>query len=233
MSSSDSENESETLPAEHKKFLQYMLYKRMPTKQDVGNVHKKLFPDKELSDMKDTIALCNSQIKDMSLDIQEVRCEVTGTVHYSLIPIVNHSFFKYSSAYTVQELEYFRDILNMIVTSQNGYMQSIDLLNSCTNISKFDCQNLIQRFIDDKYLMEKAPGQICLTPLAIAEFEPLLKEQLGDQLNTCDLCRKICVFGFMCVGCQSKFHNYCQQRWIKKRSLCPKCGNDWDGSLTQ
>lgn len=227
-SEEDSENESDEFATDYKKFLQYMLYKRMPTKQDVENIHKKLFPDSVTNDVKDTVALCNKKIKDLSLDIQEIRCEVTGTIHYALIPVVNHTFFKYSSAYTVQELEYFRNILNMIVTSHDGYMQSIDLLNSCTNISKFDCQNLIQRFIDDKYLMEKAPGQICLTPLALAEFEPLLKEQFEDQLDACDLCRKICVFGFLCVGCQSKFHNHCKQRWLESRNLCPKCDKKWD-----
>ena len=84
----DSENEPGELTTEHQKFLQYMLYKRMPTKQDVQNIHKKLFPDKESSEVKDTVALCNKEIKDMSLDIQEIKCEVTGTVHYlSLIHI--------------------------------------------------------------------------------------------------------------------------------------------------
>lgn len=129
------------------------------------------------------------------------------------------------------ELEYLKLILDEIMENPMRQIKSTKALNASKNLDKstkkiqpHEAEMILQKFKDNKWLVEK-DGIILLSTRFIYEMEPFLKDVYTDFVNQCSLCRKIAIRCIECPNenCDSKYHAYCVREIRQKTGQNPKC----------
>uniref|UniRef100_A0A1B6IFR7 Non-structural maintenance of chromosomes element 1 homolog n=1 Tax=Homalodisca liturata TaxID=320908 RepID=A0A1B6IFR7_9HEMI len=212
--------------SEHKLMLQYFLHERMATKVELVNIHKELFENR--ADLKDVLTTITSKINPLKMDIKETKCDLTGETYFVLIHTTGESFFPRCCVFTKPQLDFLKQVLTGIVLSSDGAVGTIPAINSCKTLTKSEAGDTIEKFVKEKILMETAGHGLCLTPLAVLEFEPFFKACFSGNLLVCDLCKQLVFIGKACDGCEQRFHLHCVDKWMKsKKTVCPSCAQHW------
>uniref|UniRef100_A0A1B6EMM5 Non-structural maintenance of chromosomes element 1 homolog n=1 Tax=Cuerna arida TaxID=1464854 RepID=A0A1B6EMM5_9HEMI len=211
---------------EHKLMVQYLLHERMTKKQDLVTIHKDLF--KNRADLNEVLTIITNKINPLKLDIKQTKCDLTGETYFVLIHTTGESFFPRCCVFTKPQLEFLKQVLTGIVLSSEGAVGKIQAINTCKTLTKSEAGDILEKFVKEKILMEAAGHGLCLTPLAILEFEPFFRACFSDNLLVCDLCKQLVFIGKACDGCDQRFHLHCVDKWMKsKRSECPSCAQQW------
>lgn len=236
-------------------FLQIILNKSVIDQHNFKNIFcsvlKKFDIDYEESQLKylyvEFLKAINDVIRNFNLEIKNGTCEITGLTYYCIVRLSETcSIGNLSMLYTPVELKVFRIILNLIIESEEGYvdfgsaisrvgsdydeiMQQAATQSQTTKIpTNKEIRLIIEKFMHDYWLVEVEgyPNTLTLHGRTIIELGSYIKEVFEDDvLKNCSLCKNILLNGIECESCDAKIHRYCAKKAFrdKPEKKCPKC----------
>ncbi|KAJ7373854.1 Non-structural maintenance of chromosomes element 1 [Desmophyllum pertusum] len=142
--------------------------------------------------------------------------------------------------FTPNDIAFFKKAMDLIVTSTDGTVPSLDVTNISADLEKkmsvTHADELIERLCQDKW-MSKSSGSCSLGPRAMLELHPYLKRVYEDDIIDCMMCSEIAIRGQCCNHCEGKIHNHCAARYFRGRAqkTCPnqQCGAVWMHEVPQ
>lgn len=99
-------------------------------------------------------------------------------------------------------------------------MTDIDDLKREKDMSHLMAESLVQKWIEEDYLIMATGGRIMLGPRTLGEMNALLIDKY--QLEVCKSCKLICFVGYRCNACDRSYHDECCGNPMK----CNECKRD-------
>lgn len=231
---------------EHRLFLQAFMWRKICRAGEVMNLYKECLRRANIqisscdaSELSQFVNKINSHIRPMHMQIRKGIEEDTGINCYALVNMTNSSLSCLSSDYTVNELEFFKKIVDKIILSEDGVASSVSLLNltdemADRKLSKKEAEDLIERFVTDKFLC-KNYGVISLSVRSMIELDPYFREVYEDMITICQMCKQIVLQGQTCTNCDAKLHLHCATRYFKNKNelKCLSCGSKWPYNISK
>ena len=188
----------------------------------------------------------NEAICDFYMEIRSGTSQISGCPFFCLVKQCDTaSIGKLSQLYSALELKVFRNILTMIVETDEGcvdYNAIVsnlhDYFNDVANNLASQSQStkvptnkelraIVQKFMHDYWLVEvyNKPNMIALHGRTLIELSHYLMEVFGDQqLNRCFWCKNLLMIGIGCDKCDMKLHKHCAKALLAKtNNKCPSC----------
>lgn len=230
---------------ERRLFLQAMLARKilsLPELREVITVcHEKyqvpcIILDDDVSLMR-FIADVNGVIMPFNMRIKHVVDEDNGQHSYALVNLRDDELSKSATMFSGNEATYYKRLVHQIVESDTGSISSTEALNiagdldSC-RLSADAAESSIERWLELGCLKQDG-GRLSLSPLGLAEMETYLKQEFGNELRSCHMCRQICIKGQTCANqnCNVKLHHHCADKVFCPEastvSGCPQCSFQW------
>lgn len=225
----------------HRMFLQGMISRRVCNQhemQDLCELSCQNCGETAPSDnegFERFISKINSHIRPLHMELSKGISEDDEKLHYALINLCETPVSRMSIDYTPTDLEFFKKIVEKIVTdSDNGALSSTSILNLTNQlerrITKNNAQDLLERFIEDQWLLQKS-GAVSLSIRSILELGHYIQAMYAEDITVCALCKKLVLKGQYCADsdCTVKIHKHCSKRYFKdtKDKKCPKCKTTW------
>ena len=188
----------------------------------------------------------NDVIRSFNIEIKTAQCETSAVSYFCLIRQCDTGQIgTLSLLYTPIELKIFRKILELIIESDDGYVEyetiSYEVTEFFDNVerdaatqsqttkkpSQTEIRRVVEKFIQDYWLVEvlTKPNNITLHGRAIVELSQYIKQLYKDSdvLNYCQMCKALVLSGFACESCSCRLHRFCARNLFKKSTDCPGC----------
>ncbi|KAJ2938988.1 hypothetical protein O0L34_g18966 [Tuta absoluta] len=138
---------------------------------------------------------------------------------------------KAQNVFSATELEYFRLLIERIMTTDARQLSGIYAINIVgqmkSSFTKTDAQKLLNTWCQMRYL-DKDGDNYALGVRAIHEFEGYLRQNMPDTIEECCLCKQIVFRGFNCPACAKAVHTRCLNKYLEKIQKWPCCKADFD-----
>ncbi|KAL4236146.1 Non-structural maintenance of chromosomes element 1 [Mactra antiquata] len=176
----------------------------------------------------------NEAVAVYGLRIKKTIDEVDEKSYYCLVNTVESNFTLLSTIYTQNELDFFKKLVESIITSEKGNIGSIAAVNISDNMSKkmskSDAEDLLDRFIDGKWIGKTKNGRVYLGCRSVIELEQYLLSMYEDNAIRCNLCKSLCTQGSSCNKCNIRIHHHCARKYFKTMTgqKCPDCKTVWN-----
>ncbi|CAL4193833.1 unnamed protein product [Meganyctiphanes norvegica] len=223
----------------HRMFLQVMTAKRMLKGQEVKSVFEKCKAvcDLDIDDLQQFVLEINKQLEIMHMAIRKAVQEEHNEDTQCFVLVNNHSTeaTRLVSSFNHQELALFRKIIEVIVQAEDGCVgenYALNLGNELQPKMKLkDSENFIEKIVNDNWLIMHN-GLLSISALTMAEIQPYLQEQHGDDVSKCYFCQILTFKGHRCTSCNVRVHRQCSKRYwsrVKKPPFCPEssCSEPW------
>ncbi|KAF9926961.1 hypothetical protein FBU30_003603 [Linnemannia zychae] len=187
----------------------------------------------------------NDSLNDVELEIKRVQDELSGDYVLALTNTNEQKIAQVATGYSPLELEYFKHLLEAIVMADDELycVSSTAAINETARLknkenkplqlTKSAAEELIGRFIRDKWFVKSKSGALSLSTRTLLELQTFLKEAYEEQIQECTFCLEIITKGQRCsVGaCAARLHNHCAKVYYQNMSnpKCPTCQSSWDG----
>ncbi|CAG5046526.1 unnamed protein product [Parnassius apollo] len=133
---------------------------------------------------------------------------------------------KSQNVFSATELEYFRILIEQIMTTATRQITGIHAVNLVSKMkssfTKMDAQKLLNVWCRMRYL-DKDDTNYALGVRAIHEFEGYLRQNMPDTIEECCLCKQIVFRGYNCPACGLAVHTQCLNRYLEKVQKWPCC----------
>jgi len=197
-------------------------------------VHQRFGQPYEASRLAEFVNTINIHIRPLHLEIKKIVNEVTEVHCYALANNAESDITRLSSDYSVNELEFFKKLVEAVVESEGGCISSTEALNLTEDLerkmTKKDAQDLLEKLEKSKWVFQDK-GQIYLSPRSILELDKYIQDQFPAMATKCNLCNRLCITGKNCPRCDVKLHNHCAARYFNGQSdnICPgkECSVEW------
>ncbi|CAG0881261.1 unnamed protein product [Darwinula stevensoni] len=134
---------------------------------------------------------------------------------------------------TLEQSEYYKAIMESIMTSDGGCISSIEILNLVDHldrrISKADAEKLVQKWVLERYL-EEDETYVYLGVRTLVEMNQYLQDVFPEHIRNCPLCNGLIVYGSTCESCGGLIHCHCLKKFFKggkEQRMCPNCKHPW------
>ncbi|GFR65238.1 non-structural maintenance of chromosomes element 1-like protein [Elysia marginata] len=180
--------------------------------------------------------MVNQRIGPVNLEIRKGVEEDDGHHYYVLANTAETAISRLSTAYSPNEMELFKKLVENIVESGDGKIGSLAAMNLTDKlekrIGKEEAQNFFNRLEDDRWIKKNSDGKISLSVRSIVELDQYIKDVYPDYIKLCSLCKKLCLQGCQCENCGAKFHFRCSNAFFSKQGpnkTCPEsnCRAPW------
>jgi hypothetical protein len=229
----------------HRLFLQCILSRKILSEEHLEELKSKCFQafsEEEEEETQRFLAKLGDKLDPLGLEIKKGFSNKDGQVFYVLINIISDNFSKLSTFYSTTELSFLKGIIELIMKEKSFEISSIKAIQHGRSLYQEkkggalgtkDCEDLLERFVDDSWLGKNSEGKIFLELRLLLELEQYLLEKYPDDLILCCYCRKIATVYEKCHGanCPTYFHVYCVKNiLVKKESVakCPVCTFTWN-----
>jgi hypothetical protein len=189
----------------------------------------------------------NNAIRAFNMEIKTATCETSTLTFFCLIRQTDTGQIgTLSTLYSSVELKVYRKILEMVVESEQGYVDFGQIANEVSDMfegfahdaatqsaqttkipSTSEIRQIVEKFIQDCWLVEVVdkPHMITLHGRALVELSEYIKQLFkdGDVLNHCYICKALVLSAYSCEHCSCKIHRYCAKNMFKKSRDCPNC----------
>lgn len=173
----------------------------------------------------------NNHIEPFHMQIRKGVSEDDGSSSYGLVCTSESTITKLASDYTPSELEFFKKLIEIIVASDNAEVGSTETLNlvsrleNVKKLSKDDAEDLLSRLETNKWI-KMTHGKISLATRSLLELDQYILEIYQDDVEKCNICKKLCLKGQTCPSCGTKLHFHCASKLFEKEEnpKCPKQG---------
>ncbi|CAG8551110.1 3515_t:CDS:2 [Acaulospora colombiana] len=159
----------------------------------------------------------NLKLNTVDLEFRKSHDEIDGKAVWALVNTNGDEVAKLATEYSPVEIAYFKHLIELIVTADDEAfsISSITALKEASKlkatITKNTAENLLQRFVDDKWLILSPGGRYSLSQRTILELQVYLKEEFEENLIECTLCYDIVTQG-------------------QREKICPTCKIPWKES---
>ncbi|XP_052739827.1 uncharacterized protein LOC112042970 [Bicyclus anynana] len=211
----------------HRFFLRTVASQGILSVSKAQDVLNKSFPEQFKTTIGDLIQEVNKKIKPFDQKIKIVYNDETSEENLVFLFIASDDAAKSQTIFSPQELEFFRKIMEEIMTTENRQIDSNYALNLVNNLklTKTEAQKLLKMWCTMYYLVEKNTNY-ALGLRAIHEFEGYMLENMPDIIQKCCLCKDIVYQGYNCPFCDKAVHTRCLNAY--GRAKWPCCKEDFD-----
>lgn len=181
----------------------------------------------------DTVEAINRRIREYNQELKTINYPPEKTSFIVFINLTTDAINKLQNDKPKQELEFFRDVLIAIITSESktiGLLNATNLVNAKKGrsaLTKSRAQTIIEEWVEEKYFYEK-DYYITLGPRAISEFSNYFQSEFANEVNSCRLCKQVSFWGLACTECKEEYHKDCIKTYLKKKTDCPFCHAAWN-----
>lgn len=214
---------------EYKIILQCLLIQQMSPYTLLQNILE-TESDGEFTDLDKAIRIINETISVYLQKIVILPCELTGEKMCVLVSTAERPELKCNL--TQIQSEYLYELVHAIITSEHGFIGSIDALNLSSEleggkVTRTMADEYLRLFLEKKLLLFRE-GMYFLSALSIAELGPFISENFD--IDNCHLCKQMVICGEKCLNCDTLLHKHCFSQFresFKKTVKCPNCKNEW------
>ncbi|KAK9768068.1 hypothetical protein K7432_001605 [Basidiobolus ranarum] len=188
--------------------------------------------------LAEVISTLNEGINSLDLEFRKSHDEETGEMVLALVNTNGDEIAQLATDYTPTELVYLRRIIELIITADDE-SYSVSSLLALSESSKLKsaftknaAEQLLDRFVNDKWISKTSHGRYFLTQRSILELQTYLKEEFEEYIQECTLCMDIITRGERChvANCSGRLHLHCADRYFSSRpdrKVCPLCSTAW------
>lgn len=203
-------------------------------------------------DLRARIAKINDGLEVLNLQIVTTRDQMVPTrVYYTLINISSNAVTKLATQYTVDEIEFFKAMMDFIFIEgnpsgkQHYRVQHADLAKCDAKLERRlgsgPREQLVMRLLDEQWLVKSPESESLqhaigyeLGPRSLAELKNYLTDLYGPEgsstLRFCRACNGIFTKGRRCSTstCGFELHESCTRAFFmgQGRTHCPNCSVD-------
>nr|XP_037289473.1 non-structural maintenance of chromosomes element 1 homolog [Rhipicephalus microplus] len=161
-----------------------------------------LNPEGNLQALAKFVSDVNNRLSPFHMRLKSGVSEEDGSHFYALVNIRDDALSKCATKFSGNEMKFFKKLVLKIAESNCGRITSTAALNIVyedgdSGLQIRTAQALIDRMVSLGCLTVEE-GNVSLAPLTLLELEPYLREQLGDAIPQCDVCKQICIKGELC-----------------------------------
>ncbi|XP_030027219.2 non-structural maintenance of chromosomes element 1 homolog [Manduca sexta] len=182
--------------------------------------------DNEEIHLEDIVKEINTEIRPFKQAIKVTNDEMTNERVLVFVSLGYDDATKSQNVFSVTELEYFRVLIEQIMTTETRQITGILALNLVSNVkttfTKSDAQKLLKLWCRMRYL-DKDENNYALGIRAIHEFEGYLRENMPDTVEECCLCKQVVFRGVNCPACAKAIHTRCLNKYLEKVKKWPCC----------
>ncbi|KAJ0177845.1 hypothetical protein K1T71_006718 [Dendrolimus kikuchii] len=185
--------------------------------------------DEEVS-IRDIVQGINNKIRPFQQQIKITTDELTDEEVVIFLSLGYDDATKSQKLFSTNELEYFRVLLEQIMTTETRQITGIHAMNLAGNIKSFtktDAQKILNTWCRMQYLV-KEENNYALGVRAIHEFEGYFRQNMPDTIEECCLCKQIVFRGCNCPACAKAVHTRCLNHYLEKVEKWPCCKIDFN-----
>jgi len=216
----------------NRKFLTVEEFKKL-----VDDVNRKYEYDLSLEsdeDLREFIGTVNSSVSSLGMKLCLGQDEQSGEPLILLINILDNDFSRHPLL-SEHQLAFFRKIIELIVDTVDGSIDSISAVNSVYDVKNCSlnatqAEQAITELTRQNFLVE-ATGRISMTPVTRVELQPYLQSIYADKLYKCFVCNAPCFNGTFCpndASCNAKIHPGCAAKYFAISKKCRLCNTAWE-----
>lgn len=188
------------------------------------------------------LADVNKRLQPLSMEIKRGvdENELDSAVYYALVNLHQDEQSKLATEFDAREVGFFKKVIDLIVTSEDGTVSSTDLLNAGNLLDQpihaSAAKNLLEQFVRSLWISEnRSEGSYFLGPRSHIELLPHLRGAYGDAVVDCKLCSNTVIRGQRCPACDTKIHLKCAARYFGGRDepQCPTCRAAWTHEIPE
>ncbi|XP_063270379.1 non-structural maintenance of chromosomes element 1 homolog [Prinia subflava] len=211
----------------HRRFLQFMMSKEIVEGSEAGKMHQRCCETDnvyyEHDKLDDFIGTINSKLQPLSMQIRKGVSQDDGTTHYALVNLAENEIAKMASDYTQRELQFLRKTMELILSSEKGFVSSEDIFNMATQLGtkkmkKKKAEQALKVFVEDKWLSEKN-GEYTLHTRFVIEMEEYILRNYQDVAKKCAICDSLAIQGQGCESCGIRVHLPCATKYFRGHSV--------------
>ncbi|KAL0832154.1 hypothetical protein ABMA28_001616 [Loxostege sticticalis] len=188
------------------------------------------FTDEEISLVQDLVKEINDEIRPLQQEIKITNDELTNEEVVVFLSLGYDDATKAQNIFSATELEYFRVLIEQIMTTEARQITGIHAINLVggmkASFTKTDAQKLLNTWCRMRYL-DKDQNNYALGVRAIHEFEGYLRQNMPDTIEECSLCKQIVFRGCNCPMCGQAIHTRCLNKYLEKVDKWPCCKADF------
>lgn len=190
------------------------------------------YHEDEISNVIDVVKEINEIIKPYQQTIKILTDEITDE---QILMFINFYSVNVSedarNSYSVIELEYYRVLIQEIMTTEKRRISSAYALSLADKVqSKFggtSPQELLDVWCHMRYL-DIIGEEYTVGIRAIHEFESYFLESMPDLIKDCVLCKEIVFQGQKCQHCGVAVHKQCLLKYVTRVAKWPCCKQAFD-----
>uniref|UniRef100_A0A2A4JL89 Non-structural maintenance of chromosomes element 1 homolog n=1 Tax=Heliothis virescens TaxID=7102 RepID=A0A2A4JL89_HELVI len=186
--------------------------------------------DEDSPPVQDVVKAINDQIRPYQQEIKITKDEFTNEDVIIFLSLGYDDATKSQNLFSASELEYFRVLIEQIMTTESRQITGINAINLVgrmkSTFTKTDAQKLLNTWCRMRYL-DKEQNNYALGVRAIHEFEGYLRQNMPDAIEECFLCKSIVFRGYNCPACSKAVHTRCLIRYLEKVDKWPCCKLDF------
>lgn len=225
-------------------FLQTFMSKQFLTDKETIDIYNKACTafgdDSPAENFANFLDVINKSVGPFDMEIRRGISEDDGVVHFGLVNTAEDEHSKMATDYSPNDIAFFKKVMDLIVTSPDGTVSSMDTLNIAPDLEKkmgiTHAEKLVEKLVKDNWMSESS-GSYSLGPRAMLELHPYLKRVYEDDIVDCMICHTIAIKGQCCSQCEGKIHKRCAARYFQRRAqkTCPnqQCGAVWTNEIPQ
>ncbi|CAH1760440.1 11488_t:CDS:2 [Entrophospora sp. SA101] len=195
--------------------------------------------DNRQESFQNFITTVNQKLNTIDLEFRKSSDEEDGHIVWALVNTKGDEVAKLATEYTASEISYLKHLIELIVTADDETysVSSIIALKESsklkTQMTKVATEALLQKFVNDKWLIQSREGKYSLSQRTILELQSYLKEEFDENIFECVVCLEIVTKGQRCElqDCKARLHNHCADRYFSQNEkICPICKINWSES---
>ncbi|KFP72730.1 Non-structural maintenance of chromosomes element 1, partial [Apaloderma vittatum] len=226
----------------HRRFLQVLMSHGIMEGSETRKLHRHCCEIHKVHYAHDKldnfISTVNSHLQPLFMQIRKGISEGDGRAHYALVNLAETEITKMASDYTENELELFRKTMDLIISSENGFASSTDILNLADQLKtkkmkKKEAEQVLKVFVEDKWLSERN-GEYTLHTRCIIEMEQYILSNYQDMARKCNICHSLAIQSQVCESCGIGMHLLCVRKYFKVQTepRCPQCNDFWSYDIS-
>ncbi|XP_026485509.1 uncharacterized protein LOC113393028 [Vanessa tameamea] len=194
---------------------------------DTEEILSKSFPETEFA-INDLVQNINEKLKPLKQQIKIVNEETTMQKNLVFISLGCDITTKTQNMFSSEQLDYFRILLEQIMTTESRQITAIQAINLAGkgSVAITDAEALLLIWCRMHYL-EKIGSNYAIGLRAIHEFERYFQENMPDRVPNCCLCNQSVFRGYNCPGCDEAIHTNCLKNYSDKHHKWPCCKADF------
>ncbi|CAH0399197.1 unnamed protein product [Chilo suppressalis] len=213
----------------HRNFLRSIAGRGVLSLHEATNLLNTL-SEGEVPSVQDIVKDINHEIRPFQQAIKITNDELTDEEVVVFLSLGYDDATKSQNVFSATELEYFRILIEHIMTTEARQITGINAMNLVggmkASFTKTDAQKLLNTWCRMRYL-DKDQNNYALGVRAIHEFEGYLRQNMPDTIEECCLCKQIVFRGFNCPSCALAVHTRCLNKYLEKVVKWPCCKTDF------